>query len=241
MLPSTASCVLTAIHKLFLKSAQNGIPLLKITFVISMAEDIQGNVWLAGDGLCRWNLLKQQVDTLIPYPRVSRLLLNYMYILARDNGNNLWLSSYDNQIVQYNCTSQTMKLRQQENNNMDGNTVTSSPIIHDCIWLGTDNGISAFNIINYSVKQFTYADGLPSVAITTIGKGKFLRQVANRFYLGAKHRLISFTPDVNLSRKLAPMLFIEKLTTRDSVIRSVSNVVRLKYSQNNLVHLFQYH
>ena len=100
------------------------------------------------------------IDTLIPYPRVSRLLLNYMYILDRDSNNNLWLSSYDNQIIQFNCASRLMNLRQQENNNMDGNTVTSSPIINDNIWMGTDNGISAFNIKHYSVKQFTYADGL---------------------------------------------------------------------------------
>ena len=75
---------------------------------------------------------------------------------------------------------------------------------------------------------------LPSVAITTIGRGSFYDRASNRVYLGAKHRLISFMPDVNLSRKLAPMLFIEKLTTRDSVIRSFSNVLRLKYSQNNV-------
>ena len=40
-----------------------------------MAEDLEGNIWLAGDGLCRWNIKKQQVDTLIPYPRASKLLL----------------------------------------------------------------------------------------------------------------------------------------------------------------------
>ena len=109
------------------------------------------------------------IDTLIPYPRVSKLLLNYMYILDRDSQNNLWLSSFDNQIIQFNCSTNTMYLRQQENNIIDGNTVTNSPIIHDNIWMGTDNGISAFNIRNYSVKQFTYADGLPSVAITYAG------------------------------------------------------------------------
>lgn len=211
-----------------------GNPALKITFVISMAEDLQGNIWLAGDGLSRWNIKKQMVDTLIPFPRVSRLLLNYMYILDRDQANNLWLSSYDNQIIQFNCSSGTMTLRQQENNNMDGNTVTSSPIIDNYIWLGTDNGISAFNTGNYSVKQFTYADGLPSVAITTYGRNSFYDRASNRIYIGAKHRLISFIPDANLSHKQAPGLFIEKLTTRDSVIRTFTNVLQLKYSQNNV-------
>jgi sensor histidine kinase YesM len=100
--------------------------------------------------------------------------------------------------------------------------------------MGTDNGISAFNTGNYSVKQFTYADGLPSVAITTYGRNSFYDRSSNRIYIGAKHRLISFIPDVNLSHKQAPRLFIEKLTTRDSVIRNFSNVFQLRYSQNNV-------
>jgi ligand-binding sensor domain-containing protein len=139
-----------------------------------MAEDLQGNIWLAGDGLCRWNAKSQLVDTLIPFPKVSKLLLNYMYILDRDKDNNLWMSSFDNEIIQYNCSNNSMQLRQPENNIIDGNTVTSSTIIKDHIWMGTDNGISAFNIKNYSVKQYTYADGLPSVAITSTGRGSFL-------------------------------------------------------------------
>ncbi len=213
-------------------------PLLKLTFVFSMAEDLQGNIWLAGDGLCRWNLKKQLVDTLIPYPKVSKLLLNYMYILDRDKSNNLWLSSFDNEIVQYNCSTGAMYLRQPENNIVDGNSVTNSAIIRNNIWMGTDNGISAFNIRDYSVKQFTYADGLPSVAITTTGRGSFYDRESNRFYIGARYRLISFSPDISLSQRVPPRLFIEKITTRDSVIQSFNQPIRLKYSQNNLTIIF---
>ena len=213
-------------------------PLLKITFVFSMAEDLQGNIWLSGDGLCRWNVKKQMVDTLIPYPKVSRLLLNYMYILDRDSLNNLWLSSFDNQIIQFNCSTGTMYLRQQENNIIDGNSVTNSPIIHDNIWLGTDNGISAFNIRNYKVKQFTYADGLPSVAITSLANGSYYDSQSDRFYFGARSRLISFTPEISLSHKVPPSLFIEKISTRDTTIIPVVNDVLLKYSQNDLSIIF---
>ena len=213
-------------------------PLLKITFVFSMAEDLQGNIWLSGDGLCRWNVKKQMVDTLIPYPKVSRLLLNYMYILDRDSLNNLWLSSFNNQIIQFNCSTSTMYLRQQENNIIDGNSVTNSPIIHDNIWLGTDNGISAFDIRNYQVKQFTYADGLPSVAITSTGQGSYYDSQSDRFYFGARNRLISFTPEVSLSHKIPPNLFIEKITARDTTILQVANDIRLKFDQNNLSIIF---
>jgi ligand-binding sensor domain-containing protein/putative methionine-R-sulfoxide reductase with GAF domain len=222
----------------FYEVSSNMNPLLKLTFIFSIAEDLQGNIWLAGDGLCRWNARKQVIDTLIPYPKVSKLLQNYMFILDRDSRNNLWLSSFNNEIIQYNCSTNTMHLRQEENNVVDGNTVTNSPIIQDNIWMGTDNGISAFNIKDYSVKQFTYADGLPSVAITSNGKGSYYDWDCNRFYIGARHRLISFSPDISLSHKTPPKLFLERISVHDSLFRTEGSEIRLNYSQNDLTIVF---
>ena len=217
----------------FMDISPSDNPLMRITYVFSLAEDLQGNIWLAGDGLCRWNMRTQHVDTLIPYPRVSGLLRNYMYILDRDDKNNLWLSSYGNEIIQYNCTTHNMYLRQKESNFVDGNTITSSPIINGYIWMGTDNGISAFNINDHTIKQFTYADGLPSVAITSLRRGSFYDKATNRFYMAARHRLISFIPDASLLHKVSPGLFIERINVRDSVIIPREKEIRLKYFQNN--------
>jgi putative methionine-R-sulfoxide reductase with GAF domain len=222
----------------FLDLSPPAYPLLKITFVFSMAEDMQGNIWLAGDGLCRWNVRKQTVDLLIPYPRVSKQLRNYMFILDRDDKNNLWMSSYGSEIIQYNCTTHTMHLRQRENNLIDGNTITSSPIINNNIWMGTDNGISALNIKDYSMKQFTYADGLPSAAITTGRKESFYDREGNRFYIAARQRLISFIPDVSLSHRAPPSLFIEKISVRNSPVVPEGEDLRLSWSQNTVAILF---
>ena len=38
-----------------------------------MAEDRDGNIWVAGDGLCRWSRAKERIDTLIPYLSGARL------------------------------------------------------------------------------------------------------------------------------------------------------------------------
>ncbi|HEY4061020.1 MAG TPA: histidine kinase [Puia sp.] len=209
-------------------------PLLKITFVFSIAEDLQGNIWLAGDGLCRWNLKKQDIDTLIPFPKVSRLLRNYMFILDRDDKNNLWLSSYDNEIIQFNCTTKSMVLQQAEDNLIDGNTITCSPIINNNIWMGTDNGISAFNIHDHTVKQFTYADGLPSVSITSSRKESFYDASGNRCYLAARYQLISFVPDVSLSHKETPKLFFEKISVRGSTVVPQGEDLRLDWPENTV-------
>jgi GAF domain-containing protein len=213
-------------------------PLLKITFVFSMAEDLQGNIWLAGDGLCRWNAKRQTVDTLIPYPRVSTLLRNYMFILDRDDHNNLWMSSYGNEIIQYNCTTHAMRLRQEENNLIDGNTLTASAIIDHHIWMGTDNGISALDIRDNSIKQFTFSEGLLPAAITSSRKESFYDSARHRYYIAAMHRLISFTPDVSLSHRVSPALFIESITAHNRPVLPDGDDVRLSWSQNTVAITF---
>jgi len=204
--------------------------LLKITFCFSMIEDKNKNVWIAGDGLCRWNRMKNKIDSLIPFPGVTTSLFNYMQILDCDKNNNLWLASFDNEILQYDCNNNKMYLRLPENSMIDGYSVTNSDIINNYIWLGMANGISAFNIKNYSIKQFNYSDGLPSAVVTSHRKGSFYNEKENRFYFGAGRYLISFVPDINLSNKPLPQFFIEAT----GLNKILSEEIHLPYSQNDV-------
>ncbi|WP_431210885.1 histidine kinase [Puia sp. P3] len=56
----------------------------------------------------------------------------------------------------------------------------------------------------------------------------------NKMYIGARHRLISFVPDLGLSHKVAPALFVEKMQVRDSLIVPTEKEIRLAYNQNNM-------
>ncbi|RXK58715.1 hypothetical protein ESA94_15100 [Lacibacter luteus] len=204
--------------------------LLKITFCFSMEEDKSRNVWIAGDGLCRWNRKKNIIDTLIPYPTVIKTVTNYMRLLDCDDDNNLWLASYDNEIIQYNCNENKMYLRVAENSMIDGHSVTSSDIINDHIWLGMANGISAFNIKDHSIKQFNYSDGLPSAVVTSPRNGSFYDAQRNRFYFGAGKYLISFVPDARFSEKVIPNFSVEVMGND----QSQNNKIILPYSKNNV-------
>ncbi|WP_162852552.1 sensor histidine kinase [Dinghuibacter silviterrae] len=184
-------------------------PLLRITFCISMAEDLQGNIWLAGDGLCRWNRTKGRVDTLIPYPPGMRLK-NFMMIFDRDRDNHLWLLSPSNGIVRFNCTDGRMVLQKTDEDLGGGG---SSPVIRGRIWMGGYSGIAAFDTRDNSIRTFTYADGLPMVPITTIRKGSWYDSREDRFYLGSLHQLISFIPDIPPTRQPPPVFLIDQITT----------------------------
>ena len=210
-------------------------PLLKITFCFSMLEDKQGNIWLAGDGLCRWNVRKKIVDTLIPYATVRRSQYNFIELLDVDQSNKLWLSSGENEVIEYDLATNRMLLRLPENQILDGYLVANSPVIKDYIWMGLTNGISAFNVKDHSVKQFNYADGLPNAVATSPRKGSFYDEKENLFYLGAGHYIISFTPDVTLPHTQAtPNFFVELIAGNGRVITETTGNVRLPSSQNNL-------
>ncbi|HEY4290015.1 MAG TPA: histidine kinase [Puia sp.] len=210
-----------------------GNPLLKITYCFSMAKDRQGNVWFAGDGLCRWNAAKQRVDTLIVYPSVARTLNSYIVILDMDSADNLWLYSWNNGIIQYDCTHNKMYLRRKESNFSDGDIIASSSVIHDHIWLGIDNGISVFDIHNYSSRLYTYADGLP-MGITTLRKGSWYDEEQNIFYVGSGHHLISFKPDLSHSMGPAPTLFIDEINTPAGRFMGDPERLVLSYTDNSV-------
>ena len=157
-----------------------------------------------------------------------------MQILDTDEENNIWLASYDNEIIQFNCSDNRMYLRLPANSMVDGYTVTNSPIINNYIWMGMKNGISAFNIKDYSMRQFNYADGLPSAVATTVRKASFYDKEDNRFYFGAGIYLISFVPDVSLSPDFLPKGFLELTGNNGVVLPLNEGTIRAHYSQNDV-------
>ena len=208
-------------------------PLLKITYCFSMAEDQQSNIWLACDGLCRWNRRTQTVDTLIPHLSVAKSLSSYLSILGRDNSNNLWIYSATNGMIQYNCTTNTMFLRMEENGLTGDGIEANSPLIRDHIWLGTENGISAFDIRDYSNRVFSYSDGLPDVSVTTTRRGSWYDAEENIMYLGSRHHLISFAPDLSQSPERTPALFIDEISTPEGILQGNPDRIELTYSGNS--------
>ncbi len=209
-------------------------PLLKLTFCFSIEPGKNGIMWFAGDGIARWNPEKRMVDTLITEISVGLKRTSYFYILDMDRENNLWLYSYNNGLIQYNCDRNTAILRKEEGDFSDWHIMTSSPLIDGHIWLGMDNGIASFNIRDYSNRLFTYSDGLPTAAITSLRKGSWYDAGDNVFYLGAGHQLISFHPDSAHAPEPPPKLFIDEVYTQRETFPRDAERIALSYSDNSL-------
>jgi hypothetical protein len=203
---------------------------LALTYCFNMEKDKAGNVWFAGDGLCRWNAAKQKIDTLILYPSVGGSLTSYLGILGMDSAGSLWLFSYNNGIIEYRLDENKMMLR---NGQWDDDILTSSPVVGDHIWLGIDNGLAVFNTKDYSTRLFTYADGLPSVPVTSFRKNSWYDPSGDVFYFGSGHQLVGVKPDPSNGRIHPPALFIERISTPGRSFRGNTAQLELPYADNS--------
>jgi len=209
-------------------------PLMRITHCFTMAEDNDGNMWLAGDGVCRWNWKKNTIDTLIPYPRVAPLLRNYLSTIGVDAANNLWLYSNDNGIIRFNYHTGEMTLEKQENELTDGFVLGGAGIVRDTIWIGTENGMLAYSIKDHSTRVFSYVEGVPELPITGLPKGMIYDEGTNRFYIASRRHLITFSPSLDIAREQKPRLFIDAISTTEGTLPVNDNRAELHYPDNSV-------
>ncbi len=209
-------------------------PRMRITHCFTMSEDKDGNMWMAGDGVCRWNWQRNDIDTLIPFPRVSPLLRNYMSLIGSDDGGNLWLYSVDNGILRFNYHSGQMTLEKQENDLTDGVILGSVGIVRDTIWIGTENGMVAFSTKDRSVRVFSYGEGIPSLPLTGLAKGMIYDYGSNCFYIASRRHLITFNPQLETTPEKKPRLFIDNLSTAGGALPLTNNRAELYYPDNSV-------
>jgi ligand-binding sensor domain-containing protein/two-component sensor histidine kinase len=209
-------------------------PKMRITHCFSMATDNDGNLWLAGDGLCRWNWKKKDIDTLIPFPNTTPFLRNYFAIIGQDKDDNLWLYSVDNGILRFNYHSGQMNLERQENDLTDGFVLGNTGIIRDTIWIGTENGMLAFDIKDRSVRLFPYGEGVPQLPITGLPKGMIYDQGSNCFYIASRHHLITFRPQLDVAPEKKPRLFVDAIRTTEGILPVNDDRAELHYPDNSV-------
>ncbi len=186
-------------------------PSLRITFCFAIKEDIAGNIWMAGDGLCRWNRQKQAVDSFLYFQTPANLKLHFFEILSTDSIGNLWLYN-GNEIIEYNGIQNKTINRISENKILDGNFMTSSPSINGNIWICLENSISVLNTRDLSLRLFNYADGLPRAINTSSRNGSFYDKENNIFYFAAGQYLISLTPDISFLKVQSSPRFLIDIT-----------------------------
>lgn len=217
----------------FITISQKDFPKLKINALNAIAEDSEGNIWMSGDGIARWNRAKNQIDTLIEYLPTQNTPKKGFIVMA-DSKGHVWALVNDDGFAR--LTGKLIHIR--PSNLTFNNTGNLYPgLLRNKVFIPTNEGVGYYDILRGKAVLFTTRDGIPDELVSS---HRFVDDPTDYSTWFACKNIIcnlSFSPEA--FSLTAPSLIISELIINNGqTINYPSESIELKYDQNDLRLLF---
>lgn len=151
--------------------------------VHTIFQDSQNHIWVAGDGLYRYNPNLQKWFTYTDggerfnkstneweSPPAETIVLadDFVFDIWEDESGNLWFGTLKAGVIQYNPESGQWKNFTVEDGLINNTVRAISEDSEGKIWFGTDKGVSRFNPTTNEWKSFNSEDGFTDYNVTSI-------------------------------------------------------------------------
>jgi two-component system LytT family sensor kinase len=179
----------------------------------NIREDADGNIWMAGHGLARFNVQADSFDLVLdsfPYIRMADKQVGAMVIDRLQN--TIWFSSNYNGLISYDI--KTGKYRHfNMANGLPGNNITSLIVVDRKLWLACSSGIACLDLQTEQITRFGKEDGFPDLPIRS-GTRFYYDSTDRQLYLGISQMMVRFNPYTIVHKRPSPRIFIEDLVIR---------------------------
>jgi streptogramin lyase len=215
-------------RKFIITDKNNFLPLHVVNFV---AEDKEGNVWFAENGLIRWNRQKEQFDTLMTsyygYNKENTKILS----LRNDEEGNLIFCNDQNGVLIYDPRRNNYR-QISVGSGLEENAVYHAvPISNHSIWVVSHNYISVIDRNESKSISYSYADSLPQKLFIT----SYHDSIGKRIFLGYENT-IAWVSDTVVRKRDRPIAFyIDAVNIGDdTTIYFPPEKLSLGYEQNEI-------
>ncbi|HEV7780271.1 MAG TPA: two-component regulator propeller domain-containing protein, partial [Chitinophagaceae bacterium] len=220
-------------HKNFSLEDHSGNKFFRIARPQCMAEDPEGNIWFAAEGISRYNTQLKQFDRLLDSFPFMKDVQKRVNCLAIDKKGDMYFGLRENGLIIYK-PDQEKFLQLTRGNGLPDNNINAIYIHKDKVWMGTESGLASYDIVTKKISSFGIADNMPAEPFTA---STFYFDSAHHHLYGAfANTLVRFNPD-SLSKNTAPPLFfIESIIAEGSkTFFHPADAIKLSYKHNNLV------
>lgn len=186
-------------------------PARKLQRPVAVQQDMAGNIWVAGHGICRLNLQTNTFDRMLesfPYIKIPDRQINSMVI---DRSNNIWFNSNNNGLICYSIDNNSYRHFTRQDGLPD-NDIASLIIIGDRLWIASLAGIACMDLGTKRIESFGKEDGFPDLPVARGGRF-FYDHVNQELYVGFATAIARFNPSRMLQKKASPGLFVEMVST----------------------------
>jgi ligand-binding sensor domain-containing protein/putative methionine-R-sulfoxide reductase with GAF domain/two-component sensor histidine kinase len=185
----------------------------KVQAAVEIREDGSGNIWIAGHGLCRYNIHSNTIDRMIdsfPFIRIPDPRVNAFTI---DQQNNIWINSNNNGLVCYNIDKGSYR-HFTKDNGLPDNNIEAMAVIGNKLWMAGFSGISCLDLRTFVISSFGKDDGFPDLPVAKNSKF-FYDSATDKIYIGFTNTIVAFDPAIVFQKSQPPQLFIESIITGD--------------------------
>jgi len=176
---------------------------------IGIREDQDGNMWMAGHGLARYNTQLNKYDLLLdsfPFIKMHDKQVNSFVI---DKQNTIWFNSNNNGLIAYCIDKKTFRHFTRSDGLPDDN-IASMILLGEKLWIATFSGLACMDLQTSEIVSFGKEDGFPAMPVVR-GAQFFYDSTSQQLYLGFSGAIARFKPNDILRRKSPPRIFIESL------------------------------
>ena len=177
---------------------------------VGIREDQDGNMWMAGHGLARYNTALNKYDLALdsfPFIKMPDKQVNAFLI---DKQNTIWFNSNNNGLIAYCIDKKTFQHFTRKDGLPDDN-IASMIRIGDKLWIATFSGLACMDLQTKEIVSFGKEDGFPPMPVVR-GAQFFYDSTTQQLYLGFSGAIARFKPNDILRRKMPPRVFVESLT-----------------------------
>lgn len=176
---------------------------------VAIREDQDGNMWMAGHGLARYNTTLHSYDLYLdsfPYIKMHDKQVNSILI---DNQNTIWFNSNNNGLIAYCIDKKTYRHFTRRDGLPDDN-IASMILLGQKLWIATFSGLACMDLQTSEIVSFGKEDGFPPMPVIRAAQF-FYDSTEQQLYLGFSGAIVRFRPNDILRRKSPPRLFIESI------------------------------
>jgi ligand-binding sensor domain-containing protein len=205
------------------------LPIPQANFI---TEDKQSNVWLAGQGLTRWDRRKQQFDTLITtYSGFNKNSTKITSLSSNREGQLVFCNEY-NGVLLYEPLKGTYQQLSTDSVLVENAAISVKALPNGYLWIVTRNGVTAWNKPTGDAIHYSYKDGLP---MDYYNKAIYHDDINKRMLFGYDNYLV-WTPDsIRKGGHQLNEFYIDRISLPgDTAFYFPNKEVNLTYKQNNL-------
>jgi GAF domain-containing protein len=200
--------------------AESGLRLPEV-----MREDGEGNIWMAGHGVARYNTRLKKFDVRLdsfPYIKMPDKQVNVMAIDKKTN--TVWFNSYNNGLISYSIKEKKMRLFTTADGLPDNN-ISALYTLDDKLWIASHSGLACMNLQSFEIRGFGKEDGFPNMPVV-YRANFFYDSAAQQLYLPFARVLARFNPYRLWQKSVPPQVFVESITisNQQPVLLPATNV-----------------